>query len=97
LLSLAAFLLLWQWYGSQPKLFAVAPPTKVFPELWEAIISGEILQAASGTLIAMLIGYFLAVAIGLTVGMVIGLSAWGRNTLEPIVNAFNAAPTSMLI
>lgn len=97
LLSFAAFLIFWQWYGSRPDSFAVAPPTRVFPMLWEVISSGEILDAALGTVSTMLVGYCIAVVLGITIGALIALSTWGRNTIEPLVNALYSAPMSLLI
>jgi ABC-type nitrate/sulfonate/bicarbonate transport system permease component len=97
LTSVLIMVALWQWLGSRPDMFALAPPSKVFPELWRMIQSGEIVTAAANTLLSTLIGFLLAVIIGLGVGALIGLSSWGANTLEPIVTALYAAPVAMFI
>lgn len=97
LLSFVAFIALWQWYGTRPEVFAVAPPTEVLPELWEDTVSGEIPQAVAGTVTTMLVGYIIASIVGVTTGVIIALSSWGRNTIDPIVNALYAAPMSLLI
>ena len=46
----------------------------------------------------MVLGYAIAAVIGITLGMIIAMSSWGRNTIEPIINAlYAAAPMSTLI
>ena len=97
LASFLVFLAAWQWYGSKPEMFAIAPPSQVFPALYAAMLSGEILQAAAGTLYTMAIGYLLAVVIGVVVGFGIAVSVWARNTIEPLVNAAYSAPMALLI
>ncbi len=49
IVSFVVLLAAWQWYGSKPEMFAVAPPSQVVPALYEALSSGELLRAASGT------------------------------------------------
>src|SRR5258706_7138232 len=97
LLSFSIFLAAWQYFGTRPDAFAVAPPTKVFPELVRIILSGEILKAAAGTLQAMTLGFILATIVGIAVGVIVALTDFGFNTLEPLVDALYAAPISLLI
>lgn len=95
--SFVVFLAFWQWYGSKPEMFAVAPPTQVFAALVEALLSGELLSAAAGTLYTMTAGYLVAVVVGVVVGFAIAVSVWARNTIEPLVNAAYASPMALLI
>ena len=97
IVSFVVLLAAWQWYGSKPEMFAVAPPSQVMPALYEALSSGELLTAASGTLFTMAVGYLLAVVVGIVVGFGLALSVWARNTIEPIVNAGYSAPMALLI
>lgn len=97
MVSFLAFLAFWQWYGSKPEMFAVAPPTQVFAALVESILSGELPGAAAGTLYTMTIGYLIAVVVGVVVGFAIAVSVWARNTIEPLVNAAYASPMALLI
>jgi ABC-type nitrate/sulfonate/bicarbonate transport system permease component len=96
-LSIGLLIVLWQWRGSQPGAFALPPFTKVIAALWQALISGDLLTATSGTLVTMLVGYFVAAAIGIPLGIGIALSAWIRNTIEPIVVASYTSPVSIFI
>ncbi|MCH8266726.1 MAG: ABC transporter permease [Acidobacteria bacterium] len=95
--SFLVFLAVWQWYGAKPEMFAVAPPSQVFPAFYEAMLSGELPKAAAGTLYTMAVGYLLAVVVGIVVGFGIAVSVWARNTIEPIVNAAYSAPMALLI
>lgn len=97
IISLIGFLALWEWYGSKPETFAIAPPSEVFSTLLQLIVSGEILKPALGTFYTMVVGYVLAALVGIVIGVAIAVSTWARNTLEPLVNAAYSAPMSLLI
>jgi ABC-type nitrate/sulfonate/bicarbonate transport system permease component len=95
--SVVVFLGAWQWYGDQPYQFAVAPPTKVLPDLWEGIAGGEFVTAMLGTLQFMVVGLAIASVVGIGVGLLIAASEWADNTLTPLVNAAYASPMTLLI
>ncbi|MGH9135990.1 MAG: ABC transporter permease [Acidimicrobiales bacterium] len=97
LVSVFAVLALWQWYGNRPHTFAVAPPTEVADALWEGFTDGEFLGALRGTLTTFLVGYLIAATLGVSIGFLIATTSWGRNTLEPLVDALYATPMSLLI
>jgi len=95
--SVAAFVLAWQWYGSRPDQYAVAPPTEVLPELYHGIVGGELLVALWGSLGFMLVGLAVATVVGISLGVLIGSSEVADTTLTPLVNAGNMAPITLLI
>lgn len=95
--SVVAFVLVWQWYGSRPDQYAVAPPTEVLPELFEGIVSGELLVALWGSLGFMFVGLGIATVVGVSLGVLIGSSEVADTTLTPLVNAGNMAPITLLI
>jgi ABC-type nitrate/sulfonate/bicarbonate transport system permease component len=97
LLSVFAFLALWQWYGNLPNTFAVAPPTEVAEALWEGFTDGDFLTALRGTLTTFFVGYVIAAVLGVLLGFLIATTSWGRNTLEPLTDALYATPMSLLI
>jgi NitT/TauT family transport system permease protein len=97
LLSVAAFLGLWQWYGAQPGTFAIPTVTETVVQLWKDIASGAIITPMLSTLVTMFTGLAVALVVGVVVGSAIGISAWVRDSIEPIVNALTAAPVAMLI
>jgi ABC-type nitrate/sulfonate/bicarbonate transport system permease component len=96
--SLAVFFALWQWYGTRPDAFAVPPPTKVLPALWESLVHGDLVSATGGALAATGAGYLIAAVIGVGGGIIIGVSqGWVRNTIEPLAYAAYSAPITVLI
>jgi ABC-type nitrate/sulfonate/bicarbonate transport system permease component len=96
--SLACLLAFWQWYGTRPEVFAVAPPTEIVPAFFDGIESGDLLAAVAGTLQSMGLGYLIAAVIGVGGGLLIGVSSgWARNTIEPLVYAVYATPMSLMI
>lgn len=97
IISFVFFFSIWEWYGRLPDTFAVAPPSEVFAALWDGLVSGELIEAGLGTVQTMVTGYAIAITLGITIGMFIAMTSWGRNTVEPIVNALYAAPMSLLI
>lgn len=95
---IAALLALWQWYGNRPDSLAVAPLTDVLDSLWKGFVDdGELTSALFGTLTAFLVGYGISAVGGVLLGFVIATTTWGRNTLEPLVDAAYATPMSLLI
>lgn len=97
LLSVVCFLVLWQWYSSVGNSLAVAPPVDVLSSMWDGLTTGEILEAASGTVQALVVGYALSILIGVAVGVAIGVSRWAKNAIEPLVQAAYSTPMSLLI
>lgn len=97
LASLAVFFSAWQWYGSRPDSFAIAPASEVFAALVDGLLSGLLLRAAGGTMVTFLIGYLLTAVLGVGLGLLIGTSRWATNTLEPLVHAAYSTPSSLLI
>lgn len=97
LTSLAVLLGAWQWYGSRPDSFAIAPASEVAVALVKGVLGGELLRAAGGTLLTFAIGYFFTAVLGVGFGLLIGTSRWAANTLEPLVHAAYATPSSLLI
>lgn len=97
LASVAAFLGFWQWYGSQPTQYAVAPPSEVLPELVEGITNGVLPEAMLGTLEFMIVGLAIAAVLGIAIGLLIAASEVADNTLTPLVNSAYAAPITLLI
>lgn len=97
LASIGAVLWLWQWYGSKPKVFSVAPFTEVISSLWEGITEDHVLQALQSTLWGATVGYVIAAVLGVALGFFIAVTSWGRNTLEPLIDAAYATPMSLLI
>lgn len=97
IVTLAALLCVWQWYGSNPSHFATPPPSRVFPALFKSLTQGDLLERTVGTLLAVAAGLAIALLIGLILGFAIALFPWARDTLDPLVDAAYAMPVTMLI
>lgn len=96
--SLVCLLAVWQWYGSRPEVFALAPPTEIVPALWSGFTDGDLGPAVLGMLQVAGVGYAIAAAIGVGGGLFIGVSSgWARNTIEPLLYATYSTPMSLLI
>lgn len=96
-ISLAVFLGAWEWYGLQDRNIAIAPVTEVVASLVEGLAGGELLGALGMTMLTFAVGYVISAILGVTFGVLIGVSKWATNTLEPLVHAAYATPTSLLI
>ncbi len=97
LTSLLLFLLAWESYGRRPDSFAVAPFTEVAVSLFEGLVGGTFLTPLAGTLTTFAVGYLISGVGGVLLGLWISASRWARNTIEPLVAAAYATPTSILI
>jgi NitT/TauT family transport system permease protein len=97
LASIAAFIGVWQWYGSDKSHIATPPPTRVFPALWNAILHQGLLGRTVGMLVEVGVGLGISLVFGIVVGFAIALFPWARDTIDPLVDAAYAMPTIMLI
>jgi NitT/TauT family transport system permease protein len=95
--SIVAVLGLWEWYGNDPDQYAVAPPSDVFPSLWDGLADGTFLTALGGTFGFMFVGLAIASVIGVGLGLIVASSSVADNTLTPLINAANTAPMTLLI
>ena len=91
------FLTAWEVYGSQPDSFAIPPATEVLLALVTSFTDPVVLGYIWGTLSIALTGFGIAAVVGIAVAFVIARSAIGRDAIDPIVIALNAAPMSALL
>ena len=94
---LAGILAVWELYGRGTSNFTFAPPSRIVAAAREMIASGELGNAVTESLAALLIGYGLAVVIGLAIGYAMG---WWRTlgrTLDPFVAALYVVPIAALV
>ena len=97
ILSFAAVLGVWEWYGRRPDSFTIAPVTEVAQALWDGFADGTFGVALAGTMTTFLPGYLIAAVLGVALGRLIGTSRFAANVLEPLVHAAYATPVSLLI
>lgn len=93
---LAALVLLWQWYASQPTVDAQILPTPL--AVWNALVSQRdiLWPHMLVTLQETLIGFSLALAAGVVCGALIDFSPWLRRALYPLLVASQTIPIIIL-
>jgi ABC-type nitrate/sulfonate/bicarbonate transport system permease component len=94
---LVALLAVWEIFGRRASNFTFAPPSRVARAAAEMIESGELLDAITDSLVALLLGFGLAAVLGVAVGYAMG---WWRTlgrTLDPFVSAMYVVPIVTLV
>lgn len=94
ILSPVAILAIWQlasWGNLLDPRF-VPSPLKIIGASWELIVTGELWQHISASLLRICIGFVLGVVPGIIIGMLMGLNRLVRATLDPIVAATYPIP-----
>lgn len=97
LVSLAAFLGLWQWYGSSVNPILFAPPSKIAHEFWLLTKDGSLPKALLQSLRVFGIGLGSAIVVGIPLALV-----WARFqvvdwAIQAYVNAIYATPLVALV
>ena len=95
--SIGLFLAIWQVVGAGGAVFAIEPPTEVFPVLWEELSDGELVSALLGTLRLAALGLIAAIAVGIPVGLLTGSSKRAAWALDPLLNAGFATPMAIIL
>jgi len=93
---LAALVLLWQWYASQPTVDAQILPTPL--AVWNVLVNQrDILWLHTlVTLQETLVGFAVALAAGVICGAVIDFSPWLRRAIYPLLVASQTIPIIIL-
>jgi len=100
LVVLAAFLAIWQFFGSQPGA-ALPSPTTVWAQSYDLIVDpfydrGGLDKGLFWHLLASLqrvaLGFFLSASIGILVGLLIGTSQFAMRGLDPIFQVLRTVP-----
>jgi len=96
-ISLAAFLLLWEYLGRKIDPLFLAPPSRIFDAAVELTASGELGAALVATLHPFLIGMAISIVGGIVLGIAMAQSRLVEYILDPFVNAFYAIPRIALV
>ena len=94
---LVALLALWEIFGRRASNFTFAPPSRVARAAGEMIESGELQDAITDSLVALLLGYGLAAVIGISVGYAMGWWRTFGRMLDPFVSAVYVVPIVTLV
>lgn len=96
-LSVAGFLVIWEYVGRQMDPIFMTYPTAVARVSVELIASGELLEAIALSLISFGIGLGISIVAGIAIGLLIGQFWVFEYTLDPYINAINAIPRVALV
>ena len=95
LAATALGLLVWQivvWSGWKPE-YALPPPTKVLPELWNMLLDGKLTTAVSITLRRAAFGFALAIVIGVAIGSVVSRVRLLRVAFGSLITGLQTMPS----
>ena len=93
---LAALVLLWQWYASQPDIDAQILPTPL--AVWGVLVGQRdiLWQHTLVTLQETVVGFTVALAAGVACGALIDFSPWLRRAIYPLLVASQTIPIIIL-
>ena len=87
----------WEFFGRRASNFTFTPPSRVATAAREMIESGELQDAVTESLVALLLGFTLAAVIGISVGYAMGWWRTFGRTLNPFVSALYVVPIATLV
>src|SRR6476661_3955962 len=85
--SVAAFFVIWEYYGRRMDPIFMAPPSAIFQAALELIRNGALEKALIQTLWPFAVGMALTVVIGVALGIVMAQWRTMEYVLDPFVNA----------
>lgn len=97
LLSVAATLLVWEWYGRGVDPIFFSYPTAIVAALPAMIRSGELLRAINVSLPPFVIGFALAIVSGVLLGLLMGRYRLVDHLLDAQISALYSTPNVALI
>lgn len=97
LLSVVAFLLIWQIVGSGMNPILLSTPTAIGQAFVRILVSGVLLQGFLVSLGDLGVGFGLALVIGIGVGILMGRFRRIERVLNPYVSFMNATPLVAMI
>ncbi|HEY2138389.1 MAG TPA: ABC transporter permease [Xanthobacteraceae bacterium] len=96
-LSVAVFLLIWEFFGRRMDPIFMAPPSAIFSASIELIKSGALRKAMVETLWPFAVGLALTIVFGILIGIAIAQWRTLEYVLDPFINAFYAIPRIALV
>lgn len=92
LVSVVAFLLIWQAAGSNVNPILLATPTSVVQAFFDLVHKGELQGAFLTAMEDLALGYGLAIVVGIGVGLLMGWNRTVEQVLNPYINFMQATP-----
>jgi NitT/TauT family transport system permease protein len=95
--SVAAFLLIWEYYGRRMDPIFMAPPSAILDAAVQLLRSGALKKALVESLWPFAVGMVLTVIVGILLGIVIAQWRMLEYLLDPFINALYAIPRIALV
>jgi len=96
-LSVAAFFIIWEYYGRRMDPIFMAPPSAIFNAALELLQSGALRKAVVESLWPFAVGMALTVIFGIAIGIAIAQWRLVEYILDPFINALYAIPRIALV
>jgi ABC-type nitrate/sulfonate/bicarbonate transport system permease component len=96
-LSVAAFFVVWEYFGARMDPIFMAPPSAIFTASIELIRTGALAKAMAESLLPFFVGLVLTIVIGIAVGIAIAQWRVLEYVLDPFINALYAIPRIALV
>ena len=94
---LVVILVAWEALGRRSSNFTFAPPSRIVEAARDMLASGELQDAVTESLVALLLGYGLAIVLGVSIGYSMGWWRMLGRTLDPFVSALYVVPIATLV
>ena len=95
--SVAAFFVIWEYYGRRMDPIFMAPPSAIFDAFLQLVQSGALRKAMIQTLWPFSVGMALTVIVGILLGILIAQWRTMEYILDPFINALYAIPRIALV
>src|SRR3954468_4050512 len=95
--SVAAFFVIWEYYGRRMDPIFMAPPSAIFEATLQLIQSGALRKALVESLWPFAVGMTLTVIFGIAIGIAIAQWRMIEYILDPFINALYAIPRIALV
>jgi len=96
-LSVAAFFVIWEYYGRRMDPIFMAPPSAIFNAALELLQSGALRKAIVESLWPFAVGMALTVIFGIAIGIAVAQWRLVEYILDPFINALYAIPRIALV
>lgn len=96
-LSVAVFMVIWEYFGRQMDPIFMAPPSAIYSAFVELVESGALQKAMAESLWPFLVGLVLTIVVGIAIGIAIAQWRTLEYIIDPFVNALYAIPRIALV
>jgi ABC-type nitrate/sulfonate/bicarbonate transport system permease component len=95
--SVAIFLMIWEFYGRRMDPIFMAPPSAIFAAALQLIESGALAKALIESLWPFAVGMVLTIVLGIAIGIAIAQWRIVEYVCDPFINALYAIPRIALV